>query len=235
MAIVKQKTQQESTQQTLKFKSKSKSKPKSNTNQMVNVITVLKTQPTLSSKPQVAPSKKFKWRPRKPQQTVRRSKLMANALLPLMSEKRAEEHKPEQTKTTTTTMTNKSRPTKATQTLLVVRDTLQLKHAAKSEKSQQTAEKKRTQRLPPMPFKHKLHPASGGNALASVSASTAAAAAASGIKPLSSQKQNDVEVPLTTRLPIIDFISTDDFARMHAFKKAKAARRLAKQRAASNE
>ncbi|XP_062140317.1 uncharacterized protein LOC133848678 [Drosophila sulfurigaster albostrigata] len=230
MAIVKQKTQQESTQQTLKFKSKSKSKPKSNTNQMVNVITVLKTQPTLSSKPQVAPSKKFKWRPRKPQQTVRRSKLMANALLPLMSDKRVEEHKPEQTKTT-----NKSRPTKATQTLLVVRDTLQLKHAAKSEKSQQTAEKKRTQRLPPMPFKHKLHPVSGGNAPASASTSTAATAAASGIKPLSSQKQNDVEVPLTTRLPIIDFISTDDFARMHAFKKAKAARRLSKQRAASNE
>lgn len=51
-------------------------------------------------------------------------------------------------------------------------------------------------------------------AAAASAAAAATGAAAAGINAADPKSTIDLEVPLTTRLPIIDFISTDEFARM---------------------
>ncbi|KAH8261717.1 hypothetical protein KR044_002733 [Drosophila immigrans] len=185
-------------------KSKCKSKYEFRTQSMLqgaNVMTVLKTQQSTLAKSKSKTKKPFKLRPKKPQQSVRRSNLMANALLPLMSPQR-EKPKPTQ-----------ASPARATQTLLVVRDSVE------RQQPEISVDKKQRHRLPPMPPMPPLKPKLQMRE--------------AGVKATASQSQSqsqgkqppDVEVPLTTRLPIIDFISTDDFARMHAFKKPKLARR----------
>ncbi|KAL7744181.1 hypothetical protein ACLKA6_009154 [Drosophila palustris] len=228
------------------------------------------------------PSLKKKRKPKKQQQPIRRSPLMANALLPLMpstkKKKKSDEGQPK-------VEGRRKVSGNATQTLLVIRDSLErLVRPKKMFRSSQRRSPEATgavklekvshqpvsvetfydkgqrmgaQRLAPMPFKQSknAHLTAGGLGEKVVaggvgtgvgggvgvaggigigvgsSGSAQSSGGQSTVHPVSvkqnQKNNNEMEVPLTTRLPIIDFISTDDFARMHASKKQKAARRLA--------
>ncbi|XP_034484244.1 mastermind-like protein 2 [Drosophila innubila] len=275
-----QNPQQQQQQQQPPSKSKAKSKsnpvaimklsnqqPNHNPNPNPNVMTVLRAHPTTLTKPLVSPTKKRK--PKKQQQQqqqpIRRSHLMANALLPLMPSAKKKKCDEGQQKVDGSAGRRKVSGN-ATQTLLVIRDSLErlvnpkktspkssLRRnpettAAVSVKLEKVShqpvsvetfydkgQRVGSNRLAPMPLKQsqKLHlstaagagGASGGGGASGLSSGGQSTVHTVGAKQ--NQKSNEMEVPLTTRLPIIDFISTDDFARMHATKKQKAARRLA--------
>ncbi|KAM8720006.1 hypothetical protein ACLKA7_006117 [Drosophila subpalustris] len=223
-----------------------------------HVMTVLRAKPSL----------KKKRKPKKQQQPIRRSPLMANALLPLMpstKKKKSDEGQPK-------VEGRRKVSGDATQTLLVIRDSLErlvrpkkMFRSAQRRSPQATGAVKlekvphqpvsvetfydKGQRLAPMPFKQSKNAHStagglgekvvaagagtgvGGGVGVGSSGSGQSSGGQSTVHPVSvkqnQKNNNEMEVPLTTRLPIIDFISTDDFARMHASKKQKAARRLA--------
>lgn len=213
--------------------------------QQPNVMTVLKADPSFT-KPLVIPKKR---KPKKQQdQPIRRSLLMTNALLPLMpvTRKKKSDEGPQNVEGSATGRHRVSG--NATQTLLVIRDSLEhLMHTKKLSKLEKVEKHKvvpsshqpvsvepfynkghhvGSHRLTPMPFKHseRSH-LSGGKGGGDNNAASHYGNSTSGVKQNS--KNNYMEVPLTTRLPIIDFLSTDDFARTQISKKQRAAKRAA--------